>query len=199
MIIRKEAHMKHSKTGFFTITILFAGLFFTLSVISAHCGWASTYGGAGKDYLEAIQQTSDGGYIVAGFTYSFGSGDADAWVLKLDSTGTVAWQKTHGGAGNEYARSIQQTADGGYIVAGNTYSFGAGDADAWVLKLDSTGTVAWQKTYGGLVTDYAVSIQHTADGGNIIAGTSDSFGTGTRDFWVMKLNSAGTVDCRRRR
>ena len=81
--------MKHSKTGFFTITILFAGLFFTLSVISAHCQWASTYGGAGKDYLEAIQQTSDGGYIVAGFTYSFGPGDADAWVLKLDSAGTV--------------------------------------------------------------------------------------------------------------
>ena len=106
--------MKHSKTGFFTITILFAGLFFTLSVISAHCQWASTYGGAGKDYLEAIQQTSDGGYIVAGFTYSFGPGDADAWVLKLrarlpgrrrtgvqdgflqrypaDSTGAISWR-----------------------------------------------------------------------------------------------------------
>jgi uncharacterized delta-60 repeat protein len=143
--------------------------------------------------LEAIQQTSDGGYIVAGFTDSFGAGNSDVWVMKLNSTGTVAWQKTYGGTGNEYARSIQQTSDGGYIVTGNTHSFGAGDADAWVMKLNSTGTVAWQKTYGGLVTDYAVSIQQTADGGYIMAGTTDSFGTGSRDFWAIKLDSTGTV------
>jgi hypothetical protein len=179
--------MKHSKTGFFTITILFAGLFFTLSVISAHCQWASTYGGAGKDYLEAIQQTSDGGYIVAGFTYSFGPGDADAWVLKLDSAGTVAWQKTYGGMVNEYARSIHQTADGGYIVAGNTHSFGAGDADAWVLKLDSAGAVTWQKTYGGAGGDYANSIQQTSDGGYIVAGN------GSRSAWLIKLDASGAI------
>ncbi len=73
----------------------------------------------------------------------------DIWVLKLNTDGSVAWQKTYGGSGDDEAYSIQQTSDGGYIVAGDTDSFGAGTADVWVLKLDSDGTVAWQKTYGG--------------------------------------------------
>jgi hypothetical protein len=104
--------------------------------------WAKTYGGAGYDYATSIQQTTDGGYIVAGFTDSLGAGEDDFWVLKLDARGDVVWQKTYGGGGWDEASSIQQTTDGGYIVAGFTYSFRARLNDGWVLKLDRNGDVA---------------------------------------------------------
>ncbi len=121
----------------------------------------------------------------------------DFWVLKLNSNGTVAWQKTYGGTNSDYAydqaNSIPQTADGGYIVAGDTLSFGAGAADFWVLKLNSNGTVAWQKTYGGTKVDYANSIQQTADGGYIVAGYTNSFGAGGVNFWVLKLDANGNI------
>jgi uncharacterized delta-60 repeat protein len=153
--------------------------------------WQKTYGGTNTDWARSIQQTSDGGYIVAGETWSFGAGEWDYWVLKLNSDGTVAWQKTYGGSSSDYANSIQQTSDEGYIVAGETWSFGAGEYDYWVLKLNSDGTVAWQKTYGGSSSDYANSIQQTSDGGYIVAGWTWSFGAA--NFWVLKLNSDGTV------
>jgi hypothetical protein len=154
--------------------------------------WQKTYGGTNQDYTQSIQQTSDGGYIAAGVTYSFGSGDRDTWVLKLDDTGDVQWQKTYGGTNFDLANSIQQTSDGGYIVAGSTYSFGA-DGDAWVLKLDDTGDVQWQKTYGGANSDVANSIQQTSDGGYIVAGSTYSFGAGNGDIWVLKLDETGNV------
>jgi len=156
--------------------------------------WQYTYGGTGNEGPNSIQQTSDGGYIVAGDTNSFGAGGWDAWVLKLDSDGAVEWQYTYGGTGTEVASSIQQTSDGGYIVAGYTYSFGAGNNDVWILKLDSDGTVEWQCTYGGASYDVSRSVQQTSDGGYIVAGYTYSFGTGDSDFWVLKLDSTGNVD-----
>jgi uncharacterized delta-60 repeat protein/uncharacterized repeat protein (TIGR02543 family) len=155
--------------------------------------WAKSYGGTNQDQAYSIQQTSDGGYIVAGRTSSFGAGYDNFWVLKLDSDGAVSWQKRYGGAGNDYATSIQQTSDGGYIVAGFTASFGASGDDFFVLKLNSDGTVAWQKRYGGTADDVANSIFQTSDGGYIVAGETMSFGAGYYDFWVLKLNSDGTV------
>ena len=156
--------------------------------------WAKTYGGSGgDDYATSIQQTSDGGYIVAGYTMSFGAGNHDLWVLKLNADGSIAWQKTYGGSGDERADSIQQTSDGGYIVAGYTMSFGAGYADLWVLKLNADGTVAWQNTYGGQYDDEAYSIQQTSDGGYIVAGSTGSFGAGNLDIWVLKLNTDGSI------
>jgi len=155
--------------------------------------WQKTYGGPGAhwDMAYSIQQTSDGGYIVAGETASFGAGDYDLWVLKLDSNGNVQWQKTYGGPYWDIAYSIQQTADGGYIVAGWTASFGAGLSDLWVLKLDPNGDVQWQKTYGGPDWDFAYSIQQTTDGGYIVAGLTYSFGAGFSDLWVLKLDANG--------
>ena len=155
--------------------------------------WQKTYGGTGVDHANSIQQTSDGGYIVAGYTASFGAGGQDIWVLKLNSDGSVAWQKTYGGSNYDYANSIQQTSDGGYIVAGSTGSFGAGGYNTWVLKLNSNGSVAWQKTYGGSTTDGANSIQQTSDGGYIVAGQTGSFGAESYDFWLLRLNSNGSV------
>ena len=159
--------------------------------------WQKTYGGAYNDYAYSIQQTSDGGYIVAGYTSSFGAGSDDIWVLKLDSAGNVTWQKTYGGSSHDYANSIQQTNDGGYIIAGYTSSFGAGGADIWILKLDSSGNVTWQKTYGGSSYDFAYSIQQTGDGGYIVAGYTNSSGVGGDDIWILKLDLSGNITWQR--
>jgi uncharacterized delta-60 repeat protein len=156
--------------------------------------WNKTYGGIKDDYVYSIQQTSDGGYIVAGETSSFGAGQEDIWVLKLALDGTVEWQKTYGGGSSDRAYSIQQTIDGGYIVAGSTTSFGAGLTDFIVLKLFSDGAVEWQKTYGGSKNESARSIQQTVDGGYIVAGETGSFGTGEEDIWVLKLFSDGSIE-----
>jgi hypothetical protein len=157
--------------------------------------WARGYGGRGGDAAYCVQNTTDGGYIVAGCTNSFGAGGCDFWVLKLDSNGGVDWQKTYGGGDEDMAFSVQQTSDGGYIVAGQTSSFDEPwNWHAWILKLDSNGGVDWQKTYGGTHGDAAYSVHQTNDGGYIVAGVTDSFGSGGSDFWVLKLNSTGGVD-----
>ncbi len=177
-----------------SILLLFSLLLCTIIAPPSYAQWAATYGVSGYANASSIQQTTDGGYIVAGYTYSFGSGAWDIWVLKLDSGGNLEWQKTYGGSGYEFAESIQQTRDGGYIVAGYTWSFGAGFYDFWVLKLDSDGNVEWQKAYGGSGHEYAGSIQQTSDGGYILAGSTTSFGAGGRAFWVLKLDSGGNVE-----
>lgn len=112
--------------------------------------WARTYGGNQAEYVRycPVQQTRDGGYIAVGYTGSFGGG-YDMWILKLDQFGKVTWQKKYGGFLSEYAHSIQQTTDGGYIMAGEASSFGDGSQDFWILKLDAAGNVSWQKNYGG--------------------------------------------------
>jgi predicted secreted protein len=116
--------------------------------------WQKTYGGPGHDWAYDVEETQDGGYIVGGGTGSFGAGGIDMWILKLDSHGNVQWQKTYGGWGvgidglnAEYVHDLLQTSDEGYIVVGGTTSYGAGDRDIWVLKLDSQGNVQWQRTY----------------------------------------------------
>jgi uncharacterized delta-60 repeat protein len=144
--------------------------------------WAITYGGSGRDSARSIQETSDGGYVVAGYTDSFGAGNYDFWVLKVTPNGSIAWQKTYGGSDWDSARSIQETSHGGYVVAGDS---GSVNGNAWILKLNSDGTLdgpsAWQKNYGpGLVR----SVQQTTDGGYIAAD----------DGRVLKLNSDGSVD-----
>jgi hypothetical protein len=177
--------------------------------------WQKIYGGAGEDIATSIQQTTDGGYIVAGYTNSSNSGNVgtnkgeeDMWLLKLSATGTIQWQKTLGGANNERANAIQQTADGGYIVTGFTESSHSGDVgankggrDVWVVKLNSTGTIQWQKNFGGDTQDGAATIHQTTDGGFIVAGYTFSSSTGDvginkggLDMWIFKLNTTGTLE-----
>jgi len=148
--------------------------------------WQKTYGGTFYDNAYSIQQTTEGGYIIAGSTQSFGV-SGDLWVLKLDNSGDITWQKTYGGSKFDNANSIQQTTDGGYILAGHTWSFGAGYRDFWVLKLDGSGNVTWQKTYGGTNSDYAYSIQQTSDNEYIIAGSTGSFGAYNQAFLLHPL------------
>ena len=221
--------------------------------------WQKTYGGGSSEQAHSIQQTSDNGYIVAGWTYSFGLGNRDIWVLKLRANGDVTWQKTYSGFGNDnyyfirqistgaytvlsykmsrgnhdiwilhlkqngdidrqktysgnynaqtaHAHSIQQTSDGGYIIAGEAYSNGSNDRNIWILKLKQDGDVDWEKIYGGNRESYAELIQQTSDGGYIVVGWTRSFGDekdilagwtrslgDEKDIWVLKLDYNGEL------
>jgi len=172
-------------------------LLLSTSFIFLNAQWARTYGGNRYDYAHSFQQTSDGGYIIAGNTSSFNTGyDNDIWIFKLSSDGEIEWQKTYGGSEQEEARSIQQTTDGGYIIVGETRSFGAGENDIWIFKLSSDGEIEWQKTYGGSGSDSASSIQRTQDGGYIVAGEIEYLEEDQRirDAWFSKLSSEGDIE-----
>jgi len=152
--------------------------------------WNKTYGGAHNDQAWSVEQTSDGGYIIAGDTSSFGAGGRDFWLVKTDGSGNPQWNKTYGEAGEDTAWSVQQTGDGGFIVAGKTDSFGTGGLDFWLVKTDACGNMEWNKTYGGVHIDQAWSVKQTSDGGYIVAGGTNSFGAsvpGYPDFWLIKL------------
>jgi len=190
---------------------IFCNLLTTLSAQPA-IEWQRSLGGSASETLWCIQQTSDGGYVTAGFTTSNNGdvsgnhGGGDWWVVKLSQTGEVQWQKCLGGTSTENATSIFQTSDEGYIIAGKTHSNDGdvsgnhGDWDYWVVKLNSTGSIEWQKTLGGSGEDYGFSIQQTNEGGYIVAGFSASTdgdvtgNHGYADYWVVKLNSAGSIE-----
>jgi len=157
------------------------------------CTFSKTIGGSRWDIANSIIQSSDGGYVVAGYTKSFGAGDWDFYVVKLDSSGNVLWTKTIGGSKGDGANSIVQSSDGGYVIAGWTESFGAGYEDIYVVKLDSSGNVVWTKTIGGSLTDVANSIIQSSDGGYVVAGGTLSFGAGGSDMYIVKLDSSGNV------
>ena len=148
--------------------------------------WQRAFGETGNDVANSVQQTADGGYIVAGDTYGYGAGGS-FWLIKTDSSGVEEWQRAFGETWLDEASSVQQTADGGYIVAGDTYGFGAGGSDFWLIKTDSSGVEEWRKTFGGTGDDVANSVQQTADGGYIVAGYTSSFGAGGSNIWMIKL------------
>lgn len=156
--------------------------------------WQRTYGGSDNDSAYYIQQSSDGGYIVGGNTLSFGAGEEDCWILKLDQYGDIDWQRTYGGEKEDLAYSIQQTNDRGYIVGGSTLSFGAVEEDCWILKLSALGEIEWQLTYGAGLIEQINSIQQSSDGGYIAVGSIYSFGTGLYDFLVLKLLPNGALN-----
>jgi hypothetical protein len=155
--------------------------------------WAKTYGGTDIDYAFSVQQTSDDGYILAGYTRSFGAGLDDIILIKTDANGNLQWATTYGGTNDDWASSVQQTSDDGYIVAGYTRSFGAGFYDAFLVKTDANGNIIWAKTYGGTDYDDASSVQQTLDGGYIVAGYTASFGAGSRDIFLIKTDEDGNM------
>jgi uncharacterized delta-60 repeat protein len=173
--------------------------------------WQKALGGTAYDVARSIQSTPDGGYIIAGYTLSTDGdvtgnhGNEDAWVVKISNSGSLQWQKTLGGTSGDFAESIQPTPDGGYIMAGWTESNDGdvtgnhGGYDAWVVKLNSTGSLQWQKALGGTYSEDATSIQLTPDGGYIVAGmacSTDGDVTGNHgggDVWVVKLSSTGSL------
>ncbi len=153
--------------------------------------WSKTYGGSSEDRCSAIQKTNDNGYIIIGTTASYGNGSYDFWLIKTDNSGNVLWDKTYGGSSWDWAYSVQQTNDNGYIITGYTESYGPGYAAVWLIKTDSLGNTDWSKTYGGSSSDYGCEVQQTDDGGYIIVGDTYSYGAGSRDFWLIKTNING--------
>ena len=153
--------------------------------------WNKTFGGTGGDAAYPVQQTSDGGYILAGCTDSYGSGPVGAWLVKTDSTGNEQWNETFGETGDKYmAGSAQQTSDGGYILAGCVYWYGSG-YDFWLMKTDSNGNEQWNKTFGGTGEDVAHHVQQTSDGGYILTGYTNPYSSFSSEFWLIKTDSNG--------
>jgi hypothetical protein len=153
--------------------------------------WSHNYGGLGADLAASVEQTSDGGYILAGFTAPFLSLIGDMYLVKTNSSGTLTWSRTFGGDSLDIALSLCLTYEGGYILAGLTQSFGAGGSDAYVVKTNSSGDSLWTRTYGGSGDDYASSIQRTSDGNYIIAGGTTSFGVSGSAAYLIKINGSG--------
>jgi len=155
--------------------------------------WDRTYGGADRDQASSVVQTSDGGYVIAGFTRSFGAGGMDAWLVKTDSSGNHEWNRTHGETGDEDVglHGLIKTMNGGYALAGYTTSKGAGGRDVWLVKTDSDGYMEWDERYGGPNDEEAISVVQTDDGGYAMAGYTVSYGAGSYDFWLVKTDSSG--------
>lgn len=150
--------------------------------------WHQAFGGTGVDRAYSVQQTTDGGYILAGYTSSFGAGLDDMLLIKTDNLGNQQWMKTFGGTGRDYGYSVQQTSEGGFIITGYTLSYGAGGDDVYLVKTDSDGNLEWFKTYGGSSSDVGYAVRETPDGGCIIAGHTLSYGAGVHDAWLIRLD-----------
>ena len=155
--------------------------------------WTRTFGGGSDDYGECVRQTTDGGYVIAGFTRSFGAGMIDVYLIRTDAHGDTLWTRAYGGTDEDLASSVQQTTDGGYIVAGRTSSFGAGGGDVWLIRTNANGDTLWTRTFGGPANDASGSVQQTTDDGYVIAGITDSYGAGGADVYLIKTDSLGRV------
>ena len=157
--------------------------------------WAKLFGEVEYDYGYSVRQTSDGGFIVAGFSQNYGGTNTDdVYLIKTDADGNRTWARRFGGPGTERGRSVQQTSDGGYIVAGETDPSREGSDDVYLIKTDASGTETWTRTYGGTANDQGYSVRQTAEGGYIICGITASYGAGQDDVWLIKTDASGNVE-----
>ena len=156
--------------------------------------WEKTFGSTEYDKGRCVQQTSDYGLIILGTTNSFGAGKSDLWLIKTDNDGNEEWNKTYGGNNSDYAGSVRETLDGGFIIVGSKFMYGGGKMDVWLIKTNSSGIIEWNKTFGGSVYDYGWSVQETTDEGYIIAGATSSYGKGIYDIWVIKTDKDGNKE-----
>lgn len=157
--------------------------------------WNKTFGGSKTENGHGLLQTIDGGFIISAITESFGAGSADVWVIKTDVTGNEEWNKTYGGSSyDSIGKTITQTPDGGYLIAGSTQSFGFGGRDGWLIKINTTGYEQWNKTYGTEYNEHFWEAHLTSDGGFIMIGFVDNSSAQRRDAWIVKTDSNGVTE-----
>ncbi|MBE0523818.1 MAG: PKD domain-containing protein [Methanosarcinales archaeon] len=152
--------------------------------------WNKTLGGLKDEWGRIVQQTSDGGYILAGGTESYGSGKSDIWLVRTDHEGEEQWNQTYGGNSSDWANSVQETFDGGFIIAGGTESYGAGHRDLFLVKTDLNGNEQWNRTFGGESYEFYSHLEQTTDGGYILGGRTWSFGS---RYWLIKTDADGNM------
>ena len=166
--------------------------------------WRTILGGSSEEFAHAVALADDGGYVIAGETRSFGAGSQDGWLVKLNSRGEEEWSQAYGGEASDVIYAVQRTADGGYVLAGETHSADGATAsrsDFWILKTDSAGMVEWERSFGNSeqsltsatekTSDVARSVKQTRDGGYVLAGSSaGSTGTGV---WLLRTSSHGDL------
>ncbi len=153
--------------------------------------WSRSFGGAGREYGYGGCETDDGGYLLVGYTTSFGAGGKDIYLVKTDSAGNELWAHTYGGTSSDVGRSVVATGDGSYLIGGHTESAGAGEHDIYLVKVDSQGQQLWDMTYGGSESDWGMSMCQTTDGGYVVTGPTGSSGSGNRDPYLLKTDSDG--------
>jgi hypothetical protein len=168
---------------------MIALLVLALSAPGSARSWQRTYGGSGVDVANSVAQTRDSGFIVTGYTTSRGAGHKDVYLLKTNVLGDTEWSRVYGGANDDIGWSVAQTYDGGYIIAGETYSFGAGQNDVYLIRTDASGDTQWTRTYGYSFFDAGYSVRQTLDSGFIVAGYT--FGNNLYDVYLLKTNSQG--------
>jgi len=151
--------------------------------------WQKTIGGSRMDVACSVVQTRDSGYVVAGYTTSRGAGKKDVWLVKTNALGDTLWTRTYGGANDDVGWSVAQTRDGGYYIAGETYSFGAGFNDLYIIKTDASGNPTWTKFYGGYAFEAGYSVAETQDNGCIVAGYT--LATGIAQGYLVRTTSLG--------
>jgi hypothetical protein len=162
-----------------TIALVVGMVLLLCSSLPAQITFERWYGGADVDIGMSVAQTTDGGYIIAGYTESFGAGNYDVYLLKTNALGDTTWARTYGGSDDDYGYSVAQTADGGYIIAGRT------GGDVYLIKTDTSGYSLWAKTFDGGDSDYGYSVAQTVDGGYIIAGQTGA------DVYLIKTSTTG--------
>ena len=176
----------------YIILPIILSLFSLLSAGAPDTLWTRVYGDTAVEGGYSIQQTSDGGFIIAGRTNSFGAGGYDVYLIRTNSNSDTLWTRTYGGASGDEGHSVQHTNDSGYIIVGSSMSFGASDFDVYLIRTNPNGDTLWTKTYGNTLSNYGYSVQQTDDGGFIIAGATWLSGIGSgSDAYVIRTDSEG--------
>ncbi len=155
--------------------------------------WTQTYGGGGSEWCRAVEETADGGFILAGQTNGSGAGGFDMYLIKTDRHGIQVWERTYGGSSDDYCFDVRVTADGGYILGGTTQSSGAGGRDMYLVKVNGAGNLVWEGTFGGAMDENCYSVWQTRDGGYILGGETSSMGAGETDMYAVRTDANGNL------
>jgi hypothetical protein len=155
--------------------------------------WSQTFGGSNYETGWAVLEASSGGLVIAGETYSFGTGLSDGWLLHTDATGNLLWNKTHGGQGSDVCKSLVEVSSGGFAIGGTTDNIDTASRDFWLLRTDATGVHQWNQTYGGAQPDEGEAVLEVSGGGFAIAGWTSSVGFGAEDVWLVRSDTNGNL------